>query len=344
MGKTVMGYWDCAFCDTKGIPGTERNCPNCGSPRDKDVKFYMKEGPVTYLTEEETQKKGKGEDWLCSSCGALNSALVTVCPSCGNIRSADDDGYFESRKKEEEKQRQRELDRQPKSSGGGKGKLIGIVIAAVVIIAIIAGVFGGGSKAKDATLSVTETTWESTVEIEEYQKNSASDWTLPNDAEDVVEKNEIHHYDEVLEGYTTETYESYEVIGSHTEYNYVDNGDGTYDEEPYTVDDYGYVTRTREVPVYEKVPVYQTKYYYNIWQWNTVDTLNESGHDKNPFYATYTLKDKQRDDNKYTVYHVTGKIKKKEKTYEISEDLYMKLDKGKDYDVTIENGVITKVK
>lgn len=81
MGKLVMGYWDCPYCSTKHIEGTRRECPSCGKPRGQEVKFYM--DGVRYLSEEESQTKGKGADWLCDHCGNYNSALNTRCSSCG---------------------------------------------------------------------------------------------------------------------------------------------------------------------------------------------------------------------------------------------------------------------
>ena len=51
----VMGYWDCPVCQTKKIKGTVRDCPNCGAPRGKDVRFYM-DGEDVRLTEEEEKK------------------------------------------------------------------------------------------------------------------------------------------------------------------------------------------------------------------------------------------------------------------------------------------------
>ena len=47
----IMSYWDCKQCGTKKIKGTSRDCPSCGMPRGKDVKFYMS-GPDIELTEE----------------------------------------------------------------------------------------------------------------------------------------------------------------------------------------------------------------------------------------------------------------------------------------------------
>ena len=106
-GYDVMVYWDCPMCQTKKILGTERNCPNCGMPRGEDVKFYM-DGPEVKLTEEQQKKKGKGADWMCEYCGGYNSALDTVCVSCGAERSGKD--YFEVRKAKEKKQAEKQAD------------------------------------------------------------------------------------------------------------------------------------------------------------------------------------------------------------------------------------------
>ena len=94
----VMGYWDCPVCQTKKIKGTLRDCPNCGAPRGKDVKFYM-DGADVRLTEEEEKKKGKGADWMCEFCGAYNSALSTSCTSCGAEKTTK--SYFDIQKEKE---------------------------------------------------------------------------------------------------------------------------------------------------------------------------------------------------------------------------------------------------
>ena len=94
-----MGYWDCPYCSTKHIEGMRRECPSCGKPRGQEVKFYM--DGVRYLSEEESQTKGKGADWLCDHCGNYNSALNTRCSSCGAERGAKDKGYFDVRKEQD---------------------------------------------------------------------------------------------------------------------------------------------------------------------------------------------------------------------------------------------------
>ena len=106
--RIVMGYWDCKYCGTDGIEGTRRDCPNCGHPRDKDVKFYMKSrtheevaANNEYLSEKQAATKGKGADWECSFCGALNSVLSTSCKSCGHPREESDLNYFQMRARED---------------------------------------------------------------------------------------------------------------------------------------------------------------------------------------------------------------------------------------------------
>ena len=38
----TLSYWDCPFCDTKGIEDIKKECLNCSKPRKEDTKFYMK--------------------------------------------------------------------------------------------------------------------------------------------------------------------------------------------------------------------------------------------------------------------------------------------------------------
>ena len=50
----VEGYWDCQYCENKGIRGRFKTCPHCGHPRDASVTFYTKEiGHDQAITDEE---------------------------------------------------------------------------------------------------------------------------------------------------------------------------------------------------------------------------------------------------------------------------------------------------
>ena len=101
MGKIVVGRWDCSYCGTKGIRGSERECPNCGRPRGEDVKFYV-DDPKDYVPEDEATKISKEPDWMCEFCGSYNSAKLTKCVSCGAERGKSKD-YFQVQEANREK-------------------------------------------------------------------------------------------------------------------------------------------------------------------------------------------------------------------------------------------------
>lgn len=94
MSKIVMGYFDCKYCGTIKIKGTEKKCPYCGRPKDIKVKHYMS-GKVEYLSEDEAKNYGKGPDWGCSFCDSVNSEKDTVCKNCGATREKSSKHYFE---------------------------------------------------------------------------------------------------------------------------------------------------------------------------------------------------------------------------------------------------------
>lgn len=353
-GYDVMGYWDCPMCQTKKILGTERNCPNCGMPRGEDVKFYM-DGPEVKLTEEQQKKKGKGADWMCEYCGGYNSALDTVCVSCGAERSGKD--YFEIRKAKEKKQAEKqaekdqekkELDdaiRNKKKAEVKKKRKKKLLIGLFIFLLITAGLmFLGRSKEYQVTLA--DKYWQSSVDVEKYAEVYESDWTLPDGAELDHKEKEIRTYEQVQHGTTTETYESYEQVGSHEETTYTDNGDGTFHSSTTTVPDYDYVTRTREVPNYVSEPVYDTKYYYYIWCWQYDRTLTAEEHgDKKVYYAKEDLSDDERYKNKQCSYYLTfhDNEKDEDETYEVTKEQYKQVETGAGYTIVVSVDEITEI-
>lgn len=352
MGKEydVMGYWDCPICQTKKILGTERNCPNCGMPRGEDVKFYM-EGPEVRLNEEQQKKKGKGADWMCEYCGGYNSALDTVCVSCGAERSGKD--YFEIRKEKEEKkaakereeQQQNGIVQQPDNKKKKPLNIKALVIGIVIAVLAIAGIaYLATPKTYEVTLA--DKYWQSSVDVEKNTECYESDWSLPSGAELDHKEREIRTYEQVQDGTRTETYESYEVVGSHEETSYTDNGDGTFHSSTTTVPDYGYVTRTREVPNYVDVPVYDTKYYYYIWRWQNDRTLTAEEHGDEPvYYAEEELGEDERYANEQCSYFLTfhDNEKDKEETYEVTPEQYEQVETGAGYTIVVDVDEITEI-
>lgn len=98
--KLVEGFWDCEYCQTKKIGGSLRNCPNCGTPRNKDTEFYMDKKNIKYVPEEKAKNINRNPDWLCPYCDGLNSDDDKICVSCGSERTSENLDYFKIRQKE----------------------------------------------------------------------------------------------------------------------------------------------------------------------------------------------------------------------------------------------------
>lgn len=330
--KLVMGYWDCPYCNAEGLEGTIRSCPNCGKPRGEDTQFYMKAKSREeiiekdqYLSEEQAATKGKGEDWLCSYCGGLNSTLDEVCKSCGHARDEADEGYKDMRERKEAKEAKKS---QQVAEQGKSGSPIVLIVAIVAIVALCMLLFTMMAP-KETEFSITSKNWEYSVEVEQRQYVEESGWSLPDGADLVDSRSEVHHYDMVLDHYETRTYayQEWVQVGSHVEYTYKDNGDGTFTEVPQTVPDYDYVTRYEEYqePVYVNVPVLATKYYYKIWRWKYKTTVVNAGDaDDEPDFAQVDLAEDERLGAETKRYSFTGHLTDKngEMTFEVSERLY----------------------
>ena len=113
MGKIVEGYWDCPYCENKGISGLEKHCTACGHPQDEGTKFYLKSEKV-YVDENKAKNYGKGADWTCAYCGSMNKHDATKCVSCGADREESTGDYFENVKKQEQKEAEKKAQEQAK--------------------------------------------------------------------------------------------------------------------------------------------------------------------------------------------------------------------------------------
>lgn len=86
--KKIEALWDCVYCSTKGIGGSQMNCPNCGQPRGKEIRFYLPTDPSDYKEVDTTKVKvSEQPDWLCAYCGSYNKAETDGCKGCGAART-----------------------------------------------------------------------------------------------------------------------------------------------------------------------------------------------------------------------------------------------------------------
>jgi hypothetical protein len=94
--RIIEGTWTCAECDTKGVRGRHKVCPNCGSPREKSESIFdfgqrRTDGSSVEATVADTdslEKAKAGSDWICAYCGASNRGDQSSCTSCAGGKDA----------------------------------------------------------------------------------------------------------------------------------------------------------------------------------------------------------------------------------------------------------------
>lgn len=286
MERIVKGYWDCPYCDSAGIDGLVDNCPNCGTQKPKTIKYYMKQGMVEYVSDEELvaagiakeECDGEHKDWICNYCDQLNDYSETHCSACGAVKSAATHEYgmvalnteepddadidtvlgvdteeltsliksLDEWWKHDEPRRARKA-RILKTCG-----IIGAVFASLCLIAFL-------FYPLKQEISITGVSWERTVTVEEERTIKESGWDVPSGGRVYDEKEEfrkfvqvIDHYETVEETKTREVFSHYETVNE---------------------------TKSRQV-----VSHYETEYSYRD---NGNGTFSEISHQK-PVYKTET--------------------------------------------------------
>lgn len=307
MGRLFVGAWDCGYCGRKGISGEERDCPGCGKPRGEDVTFYLDRNRREV---ENPDSVNKNPDWLCSFCGSLNSDSVKTCSSCGHGRDEGDPNYFDAKRTLHKMSLDNgHFDKDDSLSGGfedliyeqeeykkkekRRKKLIRAALLGGVLLLCIALALIFIPKTK--TITVQELNWERTVAVEQYRTVEDSSWELPDGAYNVTERQEIQSYNHVISHYETHTKQvPVEVYdGDDVSYSYVDLGNGMFEQVEHRTPRYRteYKTETYEEPVYVDIPVYGTKYYYNIERWVFDHNEETSGTDGRAYFANVDVRD-----------------------------------------------------
>lgn len=335
--RIVMGYWDCPYCQNKKIKGTIQVCPGCGHQRDKDIKCYMDRDNVEYLSEEAAKTKGKGADWICPYCDSMNSVHAKSCIACGALKEESKYDYFhreDSTKSGQTMQGQGSTPRMspapwPASGTNNRNKKI---FAFAALFVLLVGVMFFWLKPRESVFIANSVDWYTAVSVEAYETVQESDWSIPSGGRERSHREEIYGYDRVIDHYETVEKTRQVKVGSHTETEYEDNGDGTYTERQVVVDDYGPETYTEQVPVYKDVPIYRTKYYYDIDKWIPKREVTNSGTDDRPVYIEPDLASNERESGRTTKYKVTGYLIDKEdkiRTLEVSEHIWNKFLENK---------------
>lgn len=299
MSTIREGRWDCPHCRTIGIRGRDLTCPSCGSVRPEDIQFYLPEDAPEVTDEALRQRAQDGADWICAYCGTSNVALGDPCRQCGAPRAESD-----------RRQRVREYgmdevprsgddpipSAQPKSSPTEESpprsffaRFWGRIVAAITAIVVL--ICGGSAALLQHTtheaVTVTGLSWERTIAVEAYRTERIEDWSLPPDARLIRQREEIHHYEQVLDHYETRTRDVSDQVQVGTE-TYVcgqrDLGNGMFEDRECSRPIYEtrWRTETYEEPIYRDEPVYRTKYTYDIDQWVYDRTERRAGTNSDP--------------------------------------------------------------
>jgi hypothetical protein len=336
---TFEAQWTCSSCGRTAIPGGIKRCPSCGNPKDageeyeapagKKVEYLTPEAlkaigvdPTQHLSDEECGYCGaklKPGTQKCPNCGASlgNVGYTThVCPSCG--RESNDEKCPNCGAATEEKlvaHREAEAPEKsaPKLQPGKwppawfsklpaflqKPKFYIPILVLLVFICLCTCVSIFGNIPRNEIGTVTDISWERSIDIQEHQYNEHEDWTLPAGADLVSQEERIESYNQVQIGTDQKCgYEescTTESVYDHTEQTCYD--DGTCDEHDVYRDEQNcsndYVCN--DVPVYEDVPVYATWYVYNIWEWVDIEPAVARGSDAEVYWPDVRLADNQRE-------------------------------------------------
>ena len=362
MGRIIEGVWDCRYCGAKKVRGGLRECPQCGHPRDEGITFYI-DNPQNYVYDEEKAAKARrGPDWVCEACDCLNSADDTVCIGCGTPRDEKTKDYFQMQESLHAKQRQLEEKKgqleeeqravynreekdwrafdpthlrpvtekpQPQKKKFNLKKVLTPILSVLLIVAMVWGMVALFTP-REVSGTVMDMEWERSIEIEEYKTVRESDWSIPPGGREVSRSEEIRSYQQVLDHYETETYTEEEFSHYETYVSgYKDLGNGHFEEITSQRPVYKTVTKTREVPVYISVPIYDTKYTYDIEKWVHQSYKKTSANDKDPYWSDYECKDKEREGTRSETYTITVKDDDgKTKDYKLSFSQWNSIEKG----------------
>ena len=345
--------WHCSYCDTYN-KNSEKVCRNCGHSRDNEDRDYFdiqkkKDPNYTSVTDKYVKASGSAKKtWTCESCGSENDADAYKCANCGKVKGKRQEYGVNEDENKEQSQRStfQSYGREPEREFRGYNKDLdaryksyrssyepkkssflerinfqklaifgGAVLFLLLMLFLLI--------PKNEELTVESFNWTYKINIEEYKTVQESDWSIPSGGRLQYSREEIRSYDTVLDHYETKTRQVSEqvldgydtVVTGHR-----DMGNGYFEEITSQVPRYRteYRTETYEEPVYIQVPVYDTKYYYEIERWIYTRTVTTSNEDKKPYFGEPNLTDKERIKNRETHYVMSGIIN--DKTYHLNLD------------------------
>lgn len=287
-----VGRWDCTTCGTKGIYGPETRCPNCGAARPEDVRFYLPSEAELVTDEARLREARAGVDWICGHCRTQNKAADTRCVSCDNPRDdiSEDVALTE---------RTYGLDEVPTDSFAPKRTLHPDEIAArqprrrtsplrwllYAALVVLVGYVLLRAFPRSITVTIADFAWERQIQMLHHEAVSQEAWQVPSGAFEVESFRAVREYKQVLRGYETRTRTVQVKVGEERYVcGQIDKGNGYFVDKYCTRPIYENREETYEAPVYDQVPVYDTKYRFKVMKWvaHERNLLKASGQDHQP--------------------------------------------------------------
>ena len=351
-GRILEGVWDCTYCGTAKIRGSVYKCPRCGRQRDKDITFYL-DDKTNFVSEEKAKDISRNPDWLCSYCDGLNPDGDLICRNCGATKEDSEHNYFTNKAKrlsakqqfqtcstsekeivDKEKDEEKVSDAMERKTPWYKNKkiLIGISASILSVLMVLGLLFVFLPKMK--TVTVQSFSWERITEVQEYKTVQESNWTLPAGGRLQYTAEEIRSYNHVIDHYETKTRTRTEQVLDHYETyvsGYRDLGNGHFQEilsqrPVYRTET---ITEQYQEPVYKNVPIYDTKYYYEIERWVHKENKTTRGNDQDPYWYTGKIRDNERLVNSTEAYQILVITEDgEEKTFSVSFDKWKSMSIG----------------
>lgn len=326
-----LGRWDCLSCGQKGNLGNVTSCPACGSPRGKEVEFYLPED-ADEITEEDLLKEANaGVDWFCDYCSSDNKATATTCKSCGNERSKDD--INRATKEYGLDQVPRSGDKKKPDVGSPPPKKMSVWKKILIFSGITILIFTFILWPRTLKIQVVKHTWERGIEIENNKPVTEEDWNIPGGGTLQTSFRAIHHQDKVFDHYENRTRTKSVKVGTERyKCGKKNKGNGYFEDKYCTRNKYENRTESYRESVYRSVPVYRTRYRYTIFRWIKDHDIKDKGSDKNARWPTENFRDDKWREGKRTEKYMLFYRDKKGKEYheEVDYAFWNKVNDGQE--------------
>jgi hypothetical protein len=278
------GRWDCPTCGTVGQLGRDLGCSQCGTRRPEGIRFYLPDDAPELTDPSLLSRARAGADWVCEHCAASACAVDEACPGCGAPRGSspaqrvtDYDLAAVPRSGAEPERRAMAAAALPATSPRRGGSWL--KRGAVAMLVLLGWCF---FRSKEVTATVAEKAWERSLEVEAYRTVRESDWSVPTGGRTVRSYRAVQSHRQELDHYETRTRTVTDRVQVGTR-SYVcgqrDLGNGNFEDRTCTEPEYESRSRTEsyQEPIYRQVPIYATKYDFDIERWVTDTVLVSRG-------------------------------------------------------------------